>query len=248
MTKILLALLPLFSLLSFAQTKTSSRPSSMYHRISSGGFMHQIKKRIKGEVSRIHDPGYFAEYSLYPSEIHRLFNDRYRSYLQLGFTGGIKILAGENHHYNKQQLCINKRVLPIPALFLNGGLEVKSAYFKKLNPFVGYGSMLFTCAFNLRWLSHDIVTRTKDSIPLPSKIRDKLPDLVTMFPVVSYASFGLDLSLGVFGDKLLEALDRNFNVNDLNIRLECLIFFKNFKTLLKKRYRPMCSAGLSLVF
>ena len=233
----------LLPFISFGDLQYRPAGSSERHEFSSGYFSYPFEVENLTEDLK---SGYFLDYSLYFPEIHKIFQNKYKHFGQLGFTTGVHIFDSEGMEPQIKSACFVKNNQHQPLLF-RFGVKAKFSYLENLIPNFEYGWASLACSSEL---SLETLSSTQFK-PIDSSLFNQ------------YVSLGLDISFKIFDRRSIYSLDEDYGINDMGLSFKCALFFPDDKdeedvpehittaptaTLKKTDSRWICQAGLNILF
>lgn len=181
---------------------------------------HELSSGLSVNIKKWHKdqtekfPIFFLKYSLYFPEVGQFFPDTYKHLFIPGLQTGFNLFKTKQ----KYDLCeTGPGILPFTYHY---GLKGKSAYFEFFQPFAEWGWAQSLC------YSKNLSTTVKTKIKLRY-----------------YFSYGVFLSLKVLDRHSMYALDQDYGINDVGLRIECLHYDTTTNSSLQ-----FCQIGLQLSF
>ena len=115
---VLIVFLPFFS---WGDLQYRPDGSAENHEITLGLFKYSFDVKDWKELGK---EGYFVDYSFYLSSIHRLFENKYKHFGRIGFTGGARVLEGAFQNEGS---------------FFHLGIRARVSYLENILPLFEYG-------------------------------------------------------------------------------------------------------------
>ena len=203
------------SSLSWGQIQYNPLSSAERHELSSG---FSVSKK-NGQKSLISLPVFFLKYGLYFPEIESVLTEPYKKAFIPGLQMGINLFQAQQIVKNYKICGTGSNILSAAYYF---GIKGKSSYFEALQPFAELGLARSFC-----------YTKNFSKI---STAKIKLRH---------YLSYGIFFSLKIFDKAPVYALDQDYGINDLGIKMECLHYYSKKTT---DKSINFCQFGLQMSF
>ena len=163
-----------------------------------------------------HLPVFFLKYTFYFPEMSVILPEPYKNFFIPGFQAGTNLFRTKKNY----GICDIKENIHSGAYHF--GLKGKSPYFEFLQPFVEGGLARSFCY--------------SKNLSKTSKAKMKLSH---------YFSYGLFLSFKILDRESIYALDQDYGINDMGIKMECLHYYPKSK---KDKSFRLCQLGFQVSF